>query len=393
MKNFFTMRDFLFQMPRKLIFGNGTITKIGEEAAAAFRGKKVMIVTDQGVVKAGLTEEAVASLKKHGFETILFDEVLPEPPISVVAKGIDIARSEGVNIIFGIGGGSSLDTAKSISVMTPYKGDFHDYLGINQVKQPGLPKILVPTTAGTGSEMGSAFILTDDESGNKVTSYSPFAFADLTIVDPVLTLQLPPKVTADSGMDAVSHAIESFVTVRANPLSELYSMRAIELTTNNLRKAYANGAHNLEARYAMCLGASLAVMAIRASAVGLVHAMCYPPAMKYHLSHGVSCAIMLPYVMQYNLMSSEDKYAAVATAMGVQVGPASAREAAEKAVNGIRELIADLGLPSRLRDIGCKKEEFQEYAKTIMAKYAHHVGNNPRSADEKDLVKIYESAW
>lgn len=383
----------MFQLPRKIIFGNGAISNIGQEAAATFTERKVLMITDKGVIKAGLTEEAVTSLKKNGFDVLVFDEVVPDPLISIVLKASAFARKEGVNIIFGIGGGSSIDTAKAVSIMVSYEGDIFDCLGINRVKKPGLPKMFVPTTAGTGSELSHTFILTDDKSGDKITSYSPYTFSDLSIIDPTLTLNLPPKITAESGMDAFSHALESFVTIKANPLSDLFSLRGIELISKHLRKAYSKGTHSLDARYAMCFGVCMGTMAVRSSGVGAVHATCYPPAMKYHLSHGLAISLMMPYIMEYNLISNPEKFAAVASAMGEKVEGLSTYDAAQVAAKAVRRLLGDLGLPLRLRDVGAQKEDFPEFARIVVKRYAHHLANNPRNIGEQDIIGVYESAW
>jgi len=393
MTDFFKMTDmFMFQLPRKIIFGNGASAKIGSEARAAFTGDKAILVTDKGVVGAGLVNDVLASLKEEGFKVRVFDKVVPDSPISIVMEGVETAREEGVDVVVGLGGGSSLDTAKAISFMVPYDGDIRDNLGINQVKKPGLPKILIPTTAGTGSELSHTFVLYDDESGDKITSYSPHTFADITIIDPVLTLSLPPRVTAESGIDALSHALESFVTIRANPLSDLFSLRGVELISKNLRKAFSKGTHNLEARYAMCFGVCMGTMAIRSSGIGAVHATCYPAAMKYHLSHGVAIGLMMPSVMSFNLISNMDKYAELARVMGERVQGLSTLEAAQASVEAMKRLIADVGLPTGLSEVGGSRKDFPDFARTVMKRYAHHVANNPRNITEEDVVAIYESA-
>lgn len=385
---------FAFQMLRKFIFGNGAIQKIGEEAANTFEGRRVLMVTDKGIIAAGLMEEAKIALENSGFAITVFDEVVPDPPISVVQKGVAVARNEAADIIFGIGGGSPMDAAKAISVMVPYEGDIHDYLGLNCVKKPGLPKMLVPTTAGTGSEMSAGCILTDDKSGKKVTSFSPYFLSDLSIIDPVLTLSLPPKVTAETGMDAFSHAMEAFGCIQANPLSDMFALRAIEYVAQNIRKAYAycNGRHNLDARYGMCVAASFGVLAMRASAGGMIHATCYPPAVKYHLSHGCAISIMMPYVMEYNLLSVPEKYAAVAEAMGERVEHLSTKDAARVAVRTVRNLTAELNLPTTLQEVGVTQADLPEFAKQAMT-YSRNVLSNPRNVTEQDVTRIYESAW
>lgn len=394
--DFFKMGDiFMFQLPRKIIFGNGAIRRIGEEAANTFVGKKILMITDRGIIQAGLTNEAAASLKKNGFDVIVFDGVLPDPPVSMVLKCTEFARKERVDIIFGIGGGSSIDTAKAVSLFVPYEGDIYNCLGlaINQVKKPGLPQIFVPTTAGTGSELSNSFVLTDDRSSEKISSNTPYAFSDLSIIDPTLTLNLPPKITAESGMDAFSHALESFVSLQANPLSDLFSLRGIELISKNIRKAYSQGPQSLDARYAMSFGTCMGTMAIRSSRGGAIHPTCYPLAMKCHLTHGLSISLMMPYVMEYNLTGNLERYAAVASAMGQSVEGLSTGDAAQAAVKAVKRLIGDLGLPSRVRDVGAKKEDFPEFARFVVKKYPHYIAYNPRKVGEEDIIRIYESAW
>ena len=394
--DFFRMSDvFMFQIPRKIVFGNGAIRRIGEEAANIFAGKKILMVTDKGVVQAGLTKEAVDSLKKSGFQVITFDRVLPDPPVNVVIECIELARKERVDIIFGIGGGSSIDAAKAVSLFVPYEGDIYSCIGlaINQVKNPGLPKIFIPTTAGTGADLSNSFVLTNDRTNEKISSNTPYAFSDLSIIDPELTLNLPPKITAESGMDAFSHSLESFVSLQANPLSDLFALRGMELISKNIGKAYSHGPKSPEARYAMCFAVCMGTMALRSSRGGAIHPTCYPLAMKYHLTHGLSISLMMPYVMEFNLASDLKRFAAVASAMGERIEGFSTEEAAQVAVKAVKRLIGDLGLPLRLRDIGVKKEDFGEFARFVAKKYPHYLASNPRKVSEQDIIGIYESAW
>ena len=384
---------FAFQLPGKIIFGNGAIGRIGAEIAAICPEKKILLITDAGVLQAGLTEIARKSLENEGFEIIVYDRVLPDAPLSVIEDCVRFARTHQVAIIFGIGGGSVIDTAKAVSVMAPYEGDLRDYLGINKVKKPSLPKIFVPTTAGTGSEISNAFVVSDPQNDAKFGCYSPYTFADLAIVDPMLTLSMPPRLTAESGMDAFSHALESFVTVLANPLSDLLACRAIELISQNIRRAYAKGPQNLEARYAMCLGTCLGTMAIRSSALGIVHATSNPVVMKAHVTHGAAIALMMPAVMEYNLIGNLEKYAAVALAMGERTQGLSPEVAARLSVVTVKQLIQDLNLPTRLRDVGVKKEDLPEFAKGVLRRSSRLLDANPRNATHSDLVSIYNSAW
>jgi alcohol dehydrogenase len=396
MIDFFKMADiFKFQMPRRFVFGNGAIETISDEARMIFgKNKKIMIVTDKGVVKAGLIDDAVKYLEKAGYNTVLFDEVIPEPPVSIVLKGTDIARSEKVDLIFGIGGGSPIDSAKAMSVMVPYEGEIHDYLGEYRVKKPGLPMMFVPTTAGTGAELSNTFVLTDDlKTQEKLSSQSLYTYADLALVDPILTKNLPQQITAESGLDAFSHALECFVGKRSNPLSELFSYRGIELIARNLRKVYLNGPNEPEARYAMCLGVCLGTLGVRSSATGSVHATCYPMARKYHLSHGRAIGLMMPAVMEFNLISNLEKYTAVAEALGEPTDGLSKTEAARKSVEGVKKLISDLNLPTRLRDIGAKEEDFSGFAKSVVTNYPRLTSNNPRQMTQAEVIDIYQATY
>ena len=394
MSNSFNMSDiFSFQLPRKILFGNGAIQKIGEEANALCTGRKVLLVTDKDVLKAGLAESARQSLEKSGFEIIIFDGVVPDSPFAVIESCVDFARQQDIDIIFGFGGGSSIDTAKAVSLMVPYKGDMHDFLGLDKVKAPGLPTIFVPTTAGTGSEISNAFVVIDDRTGEKFGCYSPHAFADLAIIDPELTLTMPPALTAECGMDAFSHALESFVTIKANPLSEVLSSKAIELIPKNILKVYKEGLHDIEARYAMCLGTCLGTMAIRSSGLGLIHATSNPVVMKAHVAHGTAISLMMPAVMDFNLNANPEKFAAIASAMGETVNDLSATQAAVLAAEAVRLLIRELKMPSRLRDVGIKKSDLPGFADTVMQRSRHLIEINPRHADKSDLIAIYESAW
>ena len=396
MIDFFKVADiFKFQMPKRFVFGNGAIEGIGDEAQMLFgKNKKIMVVTDKGVAGAGLIDGAVKSLEKAGYKTVIFDEVVPEPPVSIVLKGTDIARSEKVDLIFGIGGGSPIDSAKAISVMVPYDGEIHDYLGEYRVKKPGLPMMFVPTTAGTGAELSNTFVLTDDvKTREKLSSQSFYTYADLALVDPVLTKNLPQQITAESGIDAFSHALECFVGVRSNPMSELFSYRGIELIAGNLRKAYTNGPDDPDARYAMCLGVCMGTLGVRSSATGNIHAACYPMARKYHLSHGRAIALMMPAVMEFNLIGNPQKYAAVAGPLGEETEGLPPAEAARKSVAGIKRLISDLNLPTRLRDVGVKEEDFPEFAQSVVTNYPRLTSNNPRQMTESDVIDIYQAAY
>jgi alcohol dehydrogenase class IV len=356
-------------------------------------GKYPLIVTDKGVIGAGLLEKVKTSLEKEKMKYEIYDGALPDAPIRTVEEGLEIVKKNKHDLIIGFGGGSSIDTAKAISVMATAEKDIMHCFGIETVEKPGLPKIFTPTTAGTGSELSSAFISLDEKTGVKRTGYSRFAFADVAIIDPVLTLTMPPRLTAETGIDALGHALESYVGAKSNPFSEMFSYKGIQTICKYIRRAYAKGQDDLESRYFMCLGVHGGTLAIRSSGTGAAHALAYPPAVKYHLSHGLSVAVMLPCVMEHNLIGNPEKYANVAQAMGERIEGLSVFEAAYRSVEAMKRLLQDLSLPLRLREVGAKKEDFQTFSETVFKLYSHLINNNPRDMQVEDVRKVYESAW
>jgi alcohol dehydrogenase len=295
--------------------------------------------------------------------------------------------------LIGIGGGSVMDTAKAVSVMATNNGSAADLAGINTVKKAGICKILVPTTAGTGSDLSSALVMMDEDAHQKVVSYSEYHFADISLIDPVLTLNLPPKITAESGIDAFSHALESYVAIRANPLSEMFAIKGIEYVSHHLRPAFTKGHRRLEARYFMCLGVCMGTMGLRSSGSGALHAVSYPVAAEASLSHGESLAIMMPHVMQYNLISNLPKFANIAKAMGEEIKGLSSYDAALLAVEAVRSLIRDVGLPERLRDVGINKSRFNDFAEAVKKNSSYLLDNNPRDFSIDDLKDLYSQAY
>jgi alcohol dehydrogenase class IV len=352
-----------------------------------------LIVTDKGVIHAGLIDKLKASLNKEKVRYEIYDGSLPDAPIRKVEEGLGIVRKNGHDLIIGFGGGSSIDTAKVISLMAKETKDIMHCFGVETTEKAGLPKIFTPTTGGTGSELSTAFVCLDDKTGDKRVGYSQYAIADVAIVDPMLTLTMPPRLTAETGFDALSHAIECYVTAKSNPFSEMFSYQGIRTISKYLRRAYSKGQNDLEARYFMCLGVHEGTLGIRSSGTGACPALAYPPQVKYHLSHPVSIALMLPYVMEYNLIGNLEKYANVAQAMGERVEGLSVFDAAYRSVEAIKRLIQDLSLPSRLREVGGKKEDFQSFAETVLKVYQYLINNNPRDMGLEDIKKIYENTW
>ncbi|MBM4432705.1 MAG: iron-containing alcohol dehydrogenase [Chloroflexi bacterium] len=378
-----------FLSPNKVILGNGAVSRVGDEAKK-LGGTKALIVTDEGVVKAGLVKDAEASLKAQKIEVGIYDKVKPEPPARLVDECAEAVRSNGYDIIIGIGGGSSLDVAKGASVIATNKGKATDYVGDNLVPRRGVPKILIPTTAGSGSEVTRGVVMTDEADNSKKVVFSDFVLGDVAIVDPLLTVSMPPAVTADTGMDALVHAIESYVSVNATPFSDMLAMEAIRLIAEYLPIAYAK-ANNIEARFNMSFAATLAGAAFVSGGLGAVHGLAYPLGTEYHWPHGRSNAVMLPYVVDFNKIGNLNKYAAIAQAMGENIEGLSKYEAAEILVDSLFGLLDILHIPAKLSDYGISEKDVPKLVAGGM-KQSRLFVPNPRNLTEADVKAIYTAA-
>ena len=327
-----------------------TISIVPEEIQK-LGGGRLLLVTDPGIVQVGLILPVEESLKTKNLDYVLYDPVDPQPPARVIDRGAEIFKSEKCGIILGLGGGSSLDVAKGISLLATNGGRILDYCGVDLVPKKGAPFLLMPTTAGTGSEATRVLVLTDEEQNVKNVVFTPHALADTAIVDPALTLSMPPNVTADTGMDAMVHAIETYVSMNATVFSDVLAERAIELIARYLPMAWAKGA-NSEARYQMSVAATIAGLAFGSGGLGAVHALAYPLGTEYHMTHGRTNAIMLPHVMQYNISGSPAKYARIAQLMGQNIEGCSLIEAAGMAVTAIKELLDAVNVSYHIADYG-----------------------------------------
>jgi alcohol dehydrogenase len=379
-----------FYSPTMILLGNNAVERIGVEAKK-LGGSKACIVTDEGVVKSGLVERVKAPLEKEGIKVDVFDRVLPEPPVRVVDECSGFIRKGRFDFVVGLGGGSSLDTAKGAAIMGTREGSVREICGMDIIPKRGLPKVLIPTTGGTGAEATRAFVLTDEEEGIKKVSYSNYNMPELAIVDPTLTVSMPSKVTADTGIDALVHSIESFVSVNGTPFSDVMALEAIRLISKSLPVAYAKG-ENLSARYDMSFAALLGGMSITSGGLGAVHALAYPIGTEYHQNHGRSNAIILPQVMEFNLVGNLEKYSRIADAMGESTEGLDLYEAAEGAVTAVRRLLQMVNISTRLRDYRIPKEDIPKLVEGGM-KQARLFVPNPRNPSRDDVQSIYEKAW
>jgi alcohol dehydrogenase class IV len=379
-----------FFSPNRILFGIDAVNGVAAEVKQ-LGGKKVLIVTDPGLIEAGLVEAIKASLDSGGIAFSLYDQVEPEPPARIVDQCTRYLKDENCDLIIGVGGGSSLDVAKGASIMATNEGSILDYSGADVVTKRGLPKILIPTTAGTGSEVTRILVITDEASNIKKAVYSKHVLSDVAIVDPMMTLSMPPKVTADTGIDALVHAIEAYVSANATPFSDILAIEAITLIAENVPMAFAKG-ENVEARYHMSLAATIAGLAFGSGGLGAVHALSNPLGIEYHLPHGRTNAIMLPHVMTYNLIGNPTKFAWIAEAMGEEVEGLSPMEAGALAVEAVKELLNQLNISIRLRDYDIPQKEIPKLVEGTMTVSRLFVPN-PRNLTQEDVEEIFRVAW
>lgn len=378
-----------FGLPNAVHIGIDSLKKLGPEATE-LGGSKVLVVTDKGLIAAGIADKICEELKKAGLQVLVFDEVEPSPHIKTINKCGDWVRKEQINLLVGLGGGSSLDVAKAASILATNPGGMNDYVGFNRVRQRGIPKILIPTTAGSGSEASRACMLTDDADGLKKAVLSRHLVADTAIIDPNLMLSLPKVVTVDAGLDALVHAIEGYLSPAACPATDAMALEAISLISGNLRKVFAYG-NNLEARYALSVASFLAGTAMLAG-LGCVHALAYPLNTRYDMTHGRSNAVLLPYVMEFNRVADLNKFKSIAEAMGENVVGLSLSEASMKAIEAVKQLIVELDVPIKLRDYGVK-QDVASLAIEGMESGTRLLPTNPRKVTNEDAVRIFEKAW
>jgi len=381
-----------FLVPPALIFGSGASEKVGEEIGK-LGVKKGLIVTDEVLLKLGILEGIEQALTQARIQFEIYSGVFTEPTVEFVEEGLKAYKENGCDFLLAVGGGSAIDTTKAIAVMATNPGSIENYQGANKVKEKGAPLIAVPTTAGTGSEVTQFTIITDTKRDVKMLIASPLLVPEKAIVDPLLTLSMPRGLTAATGIDALTHAIEAYVSVKAQPMSDIFALSAIELISGNLRQAWSNG-NNREAREKTMLGALQAGIAFSNSSVALVHGMSRPIGAYFHVAHGVSNAALLSVVTEFSLIGSPERYARIARAMGENVGGLTTLEAAELAAEAIARLISDIEIPS-LEELGVDEGKLDKLA-IRMAEDAIASGspaNNPRQATKEEIVELYKLAY
>ncbi len=383
------IKAFQFTAFARLRFQSGGIQSLGEEVKA-LGGKKVFLVTDPGVKNSGLLDRAIKPLQKEGIPYVVFDEVEPNPSSQVVEKGIALLKQNGCDFLVALGGGSAIDAAKAIGILATHPEPIFKYEGANKVTNPILPLIAVPTTAGTGSEVTGASVITDKARKYKASIRSPYLIPKVALLDPELLLTLPPPILAATGMDAYTHAYESFVSPVTNPVSQALAFDSMRLINRNLRRLYANP-DNLEAAEAMMAASTMAGMAFFNGRVGIVHAMAHPMGGHFNVPHGVANAILLPFCMEYTRLAVPDLFSRIAEAMDEDVRGLSMEAASKKAAEAVRNLSADIHIPKAMRDVGVKKEALDLMTKDAVTSGIHIT--TPRKVSGEDMKAIYEAAY
>ncbi|HJX22942.1 MAG TPA: iron-containing alcohol dehydrogenase [Candidatus Bathyarchaeia archaeon] len=381
-----------FWAPRIIVTGAGCASEVGKQAKS-LGGSRALLVTDKGVRAIGLVDQVVRAIETSGLMVEVFDDVPREPEMGFVESGLEIFKRSQCDVIVTLGGGSPMDVAKAIAVLATSGGSVRDYEGQGKVLQAKAPLIAMPTTGGTGSEVTRFTIVTDVERKRKMLIGDPKLIPEVAICDPTFSLTVPPSLTIGTGMDALTHAIEAFVSVRAQPITDHLCLAAIKLISRSIRRAWKSG-NDLEARGDMMMGSTLAGLAFSNSSVALVHGMSRPIGAHFHLPHGLSNAVLLPTVMEYSSEGNPEKYGEIAAAMGERTEGCSSVEAARSSVTAIRRLSLDLEVPT-LSGVGIDRSELRRLAPKMAedALASGSPGNNPRRASKEDIVALYEKAY
>jgi alcohol dehydrogenase class IV len=381
--------SFEFGLRTRITFGSGMLNRIGEELSGQ-GAQRVLVVTDAGVVAAGLLERLLAMLKTQGISFCVYDQVRPNPSSTIIDAGEELRAGEECDAIIGLGGGSSIDTAKGIGILATSAGSIGDYAGANKVRVPPGPVVAIPTTAGTGAEVSTAIAVTDDSGENAHSKFAvraPLVSPQLALLDPNLLKTVPQRVAIDTGMDTLCHLIEAFVSKGATPMTDLLALDGIQRCGTWLT-AFVADRSNLVAAQNMLYAAMLGGIVISQARTGATHTLTRP--MGDQVSHGLANAIILPFVMEFNLMATVPKFIRIAKALGRSVHGTDL-SAAREAVEAVRQIASELGVPRHLRDIG-----FHEADIGPLASKAYELeisGLNPRQLEEQDIRSLLEAAY
>lgn len=376
--------------PTKVYMGVNAHTRI-EEILKKNQAKSCLLLCDPALVESAIAARIKEVLTANGMAFAVFSDVEPDPSAATVEKALAVCRQQQAELVIALGGGSAMDVGKAVGIVATNGGRIHDYEGIERFSTPKLPMIAIPTTAGTGSEVSGSCVITDTERGLKMSvRHAALNPAEHAILDPLAVSTLPAPVAAHSGLDAFVHALESYISRNANPITDAINIEAIAMISGSIRQFYADRG-NTEAALDMLCGSCLAGMTFGQTGLGNVHCLARFIGARYHLSHGLSNALCLPIAERFNVFARPEKFARVASAMGKDVRGLHTLEAARLALDAIRELCADLDIPQRLRDVGVREDELEELAE--LAANAGYNKWNPRQTSRADFLAMLRAAY
>jgi alcohol dehydrogenase len=382
--------EFSLEGVRRTVFAQGASHDLAHEVALV-GAAKALVVLDPGVASAGIAQPALHSLSEAGIETLVYSDITREPEPSEADAAAEMGKQLGAQAVVGIGGGSALDLAKAASVLITNPGQAVDYVGLDKVEKPGVPSICLPTTAGTGSEVTWTAVFTRRADKFKGGINDRYLYPHTALLDPLLTVSCPPYISAITGMDALTHAMEAYTSKKANPVSDMNALTAIELIGRNRRPAVANGS-DLDAREGMLLASHLAGLALAQAGVTAVHAMAYPLGAFYDIPHGEANALLLPFVLRHNLEAAQDRFAMVAHVLADLPAELDVAASAQACVEQVVALSAEVGIPASLHDLEVPQDSVPAMAEKAMT-VAVPIANNPCEVTAADLEAIYQKAF
>lgn len=391
MKDGYASNPFMFQTSGSIVVGRNVIDQLIPRIKLLGEFRHAVIVTQPSIIKMGVIEQILGELKQAGISSRCITEVKPEPTVDNIRSVFSSISAEPVDLLIGIGGGSVLDAAKIFSVLLTNPVDVQSLIGTDLVSQSGIPMVLVPTTSGTGSEVTPNAIVSVPEEELKVGIISRHLLPKLVLIDPVLTISLPKSITAATGMDAFTHALESYISNKANPISDMFALESIRLIAESLVLAYHNGS-DLEARGKMLLGSMYGGMALSAAGTAAVHALAYPLGGKFNISHGVANSMLLPHVMAFNQDAIADRLRNVAGAMGLHVGKMGRTESSDMVIKQIFEWTSEMCIPQNLREFGISEGDVDDLA-IAASKVTRLLTNNPKPMDLASIKTVYRKLF
>ncbi|WP_018922676.1 iron-containing alcohol dehydrogenase [Salsuginibacillus kocurii] len=375
-------------MTPEIIFGKDALEQTGE-SFKRLGANKVLVVSDKGVVEAGWSEKALANIRQAGLDYAEFYQLSTNPKDEEVRNGAAVYINEYCDAVFGLGGGSPMDVAKAVAIIVTNQGNIRDYEGVDQITRPLPPLIMASTTAGSGSEVSQFSVVVDTEKQKKMTIVSKSLVPDIAIVDPQLLMTKDPLLTAATGMDVLTHSIEAYVSIAATPLTDVQAKNAIKLVSEYLRPSVAS-ASNEEAKRAMAMASLQAGLAFSNAILGAIHAMSHAIGGKYALAHGEINAVLLPHVMEYNLIANPKRFRTISELMGTSTSGLTDMEAANTSVQMVRKLLKDIGAPQQFSDLGFQEQDF-----VVMAEVALEDAcmiTNPRDLSVEEVVALFKQA-